>query len=219
MLMSGVYFIGGVTSVVALFTEMHVLLDLIAIGTLFVFYMVANALIMRQHVVRGTTNVWPTLGFLISISIVSITFVVCWQIDGSRTTELGLALSTIILLTTIFKILVPIVNPPSSKILSTPSMPFLAVASIFLNIFLMGSIKKEAFFRFGIWSLLASLFYLFFSVHSTHDASNSNQLTLITHVHPLVPTPHLHINNNQHSQDMQIPSVTFSSQATVENKS
>jgi hypothetical protein len=59
---------GIFTAAIALFTDLNVLLNLVSIGTLFVFYMVANALVYRRYVAIGTTNPWPTLSFLCSFS-------------------------------------------------------------------------------------------------------------------------------------------------------
>ncbi|KAI5078347.1 hypothetical protein GOP47_0006018 [Adiantum capillus-veneris] len=171
-------FLGICTSVVALFTEMHILLDLIAIGTVFVFYMVANALIFRRHVQRGVTSPWPTLGFLLSISCVAIGFTTYWQKGDGKATGLAFGLAAGVVLTLVFKALVPTIQlSPEKKQWQAPFMPFLAVASIFLNVFLMGSINLAAFARFAIWSVVACIFYLVFSLHSSHDACSNMQTT------------------------------------------
>lgn len=182
--------LGCCTAIVALFTEMHILLDLIAIGTLFVFYMVANALIFRRHVLSGVTNPWPTIAFMISISCISIGFVMFWQMGGGKATGLALGVGAALVLTLVFKALVPTVD--RMKEWEAPLMPFLAVASILLNVFLMGSIKVQAFVRFGIWSAASLLFYLAYSVHASHDASNAIKSV---HTKPLVdkgpPSPNI----------------------------
>ncbi|KAJ6983647.1 hypothetical protein NC653_026461 [Populus alba x Populus x berolinensis] len=59
---------GIFTAAIALFTDLDVLLNLVSIGTLFVFYMVANAVVYRRYVAIGTTNPWPTLAFLVHAS-------------------------------------------------------------------------------------------------------------------------------------------------------
>ena len=53
-------------------------------------------------------------------------------------------------------------------------MPWVAAASIFLNIFLLGSVDKASYIRFLIWTIIAVVFYLLYGVHSTHDAECRN---------------------------------------------
>ncbi|KAH7433700.1 hypothetical protein KP509_07G082000 [Ceratopteris richardii] len=104
--------LGACTSIVALFTDMHILLDLIAIGTVFVFYMVANALIFKRHVRRGETSPWPTLGFLLSISCIAIGVTTYWQTGEGNATTLALGLTIGIFLSLVFKALFPMVSYP-----------------------------------------------------------------------------------------------------------
>ncbi|KAB5568946.1 hypothetical protein DKX38_002739 [Salix brachista] len=49
----GVLLQGIFTAAIALFTDLNVLPSLVSIGTLFVFYMVANAVVYRRHVAIG----------------------------------------------------------------------------------------------------------------------------------------------------------------------
>jgi hypothetical protein len=49
-------------------------------------------------------------------------------------------------------------------------MPWIAAASISLNVFLLGSVDRDSYVRFAIWTSLAIAFYFFYGVHSTHDA-------------------------------------------------
>jgi hypothetical protein len=58
--------LGISTTAIALFTDLDVLLNLVSIGILFVFYMVANVVVYRHYVVAGTTNPWPTVSFLLT---------------------------------------------------------------------------------------------------------------------------------------------------------
>lgn len=159
---------GFCTAIIALFTELDILVDLISIGTLFVFYMVANALIFRRHVLLGVTNPWPTLAFLVAITALSVAFISLWQHGGDQSSWLVFCGAAILLSTIAFKLFVPTVE--RSKEWEAPLMPFLAVISIFLNVFLVGSVKVQAFERFGIWSAVTVVFYLGYSVHAAHDA-------------------------------------------------
>lgn len=51
-----------------------------------------------------------------------------------------------------------------------PFMPWPAALSIFLNVFLMGTLKKLSYERFGVWTCLVTLVYMLYGVHSTYQA-------------------------------------------------
>jgi len=55
-------------------------------------------------------------------------------------------------------------------------MPWPAVISIFLNVFLMTTLKLLSFKRFGIWASLIVLFYLVYGVHSTYRAEEMERV-------------------------------------------
>jgi hypothetical protein len=57
---------GIFTTAIARFTDLDVLLNLVSIGTLFVFYMVTNVVVYRRYVVAGMTNPWPIVSFLLT---------------------------------------------------------------------------------------------------------------------------------------------------------
>lgn len=165
-------FSGICTAVLALFTELGILVDLISIGTLFVFYMVANALVYRRYVVKGKTNPWPTLGFLSALSTIAVGFASLWHwgVDGVHYGLWGLTAFSLlaIALTHTFSLLVPQATHPTDW--GVPYMPWIPAASIFLNVFLLGSLGWASYLRFAIFSIVALLFYVFYSVHATHDA-------------------------------------------------
>lgn len=188
--------LGLLTAFIALLLDSSILMDLISIGTLFVFYMVANALIFRRHVTVGVTNALPTTAFLVSASALSLGFVAFWRMGSGhacRTVGLTVCGGGLLVATSAFRAFVPSVNrPPISW--RAPLMPWLAVLSVFLNVFLAGSLNMQAYSRFGTWSLLALLFYVGYGVHSAHDAeevslrqasSSKDTLVLAHHVEQL----------------------------------
>ncbi|KAI5084354.1 hypothetical protein GOP47_0000523 [Adiantum capillus-veneris] len=176
--------LGMVTGLCALVVDTSVLLDLISIGTLFVFYMVANALIFRKHVRAGVTNPAPTAAFLASSTAFSLSFLAFWQIRSChlcRTIGLSCSFAALLASTSAFAALVPPVDRPTAPSWQAPCMPWLAVLSIFVNVFLAGSLGPLAFCRFGAWSLLALLFYVGYGVHSAHDAEEASLMPFVTH--------------------------------------
>ncbi|KAL6547954.1 Cationic amino acid transporter 7, chloroplastic [Orobanche hederae] len=153
---------------------MNILLNLVSIGTLFVFYMVGNAVIYRRYVIRGTTNPRPTLYFLSCISVMSITFTLVWQFAPSgkpKAFMLGSCIAIAIAVTQFFHFVVRLARKP--EFWGVPCMPWIPCVSIFLNIFLLGSLDGPSYVRFGIFSALVVLVYVLYSVHSTFDANNN----------------------------------------------
>ncbi len=195
-------FLGICTAFIAFFTDLHVLLDLISIGTLFVFYMVANALVYRRHVVVGKTSPVPTLAYLTVFTALAACVVSLWQttitthgqekqqhadltttstksssISSSSWGLLIMCAGLAIFITAVFWWKVPAASPcalrnnKGKEQWTVPCMPWIAAASIFLNIFLLGSVDKKSYVRFAIWTALAVVLYFLYVVHSTNDAA------------------------------------------------
>ncbi|GFP88833.1 cationic amino acid transporter 7 chloroplastic [Phtheirospermum japonicum] len=170
-------FLGLCTAAIALFTDLNILLNLVSIGTLFVFYMVANAVIYRRYVARGTTNPWPTLSFLLCFSLTCIIFTLLWQFSPSgkpKAVMLGSCIAVAIAIVQLFHFMVRQARKP--EFWGVPIMPWIPCVSIFLNIFLLGSLDGPSYVRFGVFSGLTVLVYVLYSVHSSFDADRNGTL-------------------------------------------
>ncbi|KAK9061362.1 hypothetical protein SSX86_018543 [Deinandra increscens subsp. villosa] len=164
-------FLGIFTAAIALFTELDVLLNLVSIGTLFVFFMVANAVIYRRYVSAETTNPWPTLSFLVCFSCTSVIFTLLWWLvppGKPKFVVLGACLMAVIGLVVVFNYAVPQARKP--EFWGVPLMPWIPSVSIFLNIFLLGNLDGPSYARFGFFSAVAVVVYLVYSVHASFDA-------------------------------------------------
>lgn len=177
--MCHILFSGIFTALIALFTDLNVLLNLVSIGTLFVFYMVANAVIYRRYVVVGTTNPWPTLSFLCSFTFTSIIFTLIWKFappGNPKSVMLGASALIAAAMLQIFYCMVPQARKP--EFWGVPLMPWIPSISIFLNIFLLGFLDGPSYVRFGFFSALAVIVYVFYSVHASFDAEGEGFLSL-----------------------------------------
>ncbi|XP_062203529.1 cationic amino acid transporter 6, chloroplastic-like [Phragmites australis] len=172
--------LGLFTAVLALFTELDILLNLVCIGTLFVFYMVANAVVYRRYVgaggEQGPRGAWPTLAFLLAFSLVALSFTLVWKLaprDGGVRTGL-LAACAVVAVATVgaFQALVPQAHTP--ELWGVPGMPWVPAASVFLNVFLLGSLDRPSYVRFGFFSAAIVLVYVLYSVHASYDAEESD---------------------------------------------
>ncbi|KAG5556957.1 hypothetical protein RHGRI_007263 [Rhododendron griersonianum] len=171
-------FLGICTAAIALFTDLNILLNLVSIGTLFVFYMVANAVIYRRYVSVGSTNPWPTLSFLFCFSLTSIIFTLIWQFGPSgkpKAFMLGACTVIAIAVLQLFHWVVPQARKP--EFWGVPLMPWIPSISIFLNIFLLGSLDGPSYARFGFFSALIVLVYVLYSVHASFDAEEDGSLS------------------------------------------
>ncbi|XP_076890974.1 cationic amino acid transporter 6, chloroplastic-like [Bidens hawaiensis] len=172
-------FLGISTAAIALFTELDVLLNLVSIGTLFVFYMVANAVIYRRYVSVETRSPWPTLSFLICFSCTSVMFTLLWWLvphGKPKFFVLAACLMVAIGLAVVFNYAVPEARKP--EFWGVPLMPWIPCVSIFLNIFLLGNLDGPSYARFGFFSAVAVIVYLVYSVHASFDAEEKGIGTL-----------------------------------------
>lgn len=171
-------FTGICTAAIAIFTDLSILLNLVSIGTLFVFYMVANAVIYRRYVSVGTTNPWPTLSFLFCLSLTSIIFSLLWHFappGKPKAFMLGVCIAIAIGVLQLFHCMVPQARKP--EFWGVPLMPWIPSLSIFLNIFLLGALDRRSYERFGFFSALAVLVYVLYSVHASFDAEEDGSLS------------------------------------------
>ncbi|RWW52339.1 hypothetical protein BHE74_00041239 [Ensete ventricosum] len=165
-------FLGICTASIALFTDLEIVIEMISIGTLLVFYLVAGALIYRRYVKLGggggISSPLPTLLFLLLLTSTSIGFSLSWKLNGGYWWGLAMFGIAAIAITGIFHRKVPCNR--STAEWSVPLMPWPAASSIFLSVFLMASLKKRSFLRFVLWSCFITLFYALYGVHSTFHA-------------------------------------------------
>ncbi|KAF9685463.1 hypothetical protein SADUNF_Sadunf03G0057100 [Salix dunnii] len=161
-------FLGLCTASIALFTELSIILEIISISTLLVFYLVANALIYRRYVVVSHNPPSQTLLFLFLLSSSSIGFSLSWKLE-EQWWVLPVFGGFMIAITAFFQYMVPSICQTNEE-WSVPFMPWPAVTSIFLNVFLVTTLKIPSFQRFGIWACLITLFYVLYGVHSTYRA-------------------------------------------------
>lgn len=64
---------------------------------------------------------------------------------------------------------------------SVPLMPWPAAISIFLNVFLITTLKILSFQRFGAWTCFLILFYVLYGVHSTYRAEEM-EIEMVTEI-------------------------------------
>ncbi|KAJ0427485.1 putative amino acid/polyamine transporter I, cationic amino acid transporter [Helianthus annuus] len=165
-------FLGFCQASIALFTELSIVLEMISIGTLLVFYLVANALIYHRYTIKTNNPPIYTIGFLLILSSASIGFSISWNFTHLQKWGLPIFGGCVIATTAIFQHLMPFSGShdrPDHE-WQVPFMPWPAALSIFLNVFLMATLRKLSYERFGVWTCLITLVYMLYGVHSAYQA-------------------------------------------------
>lgn len=162
------------TAVVAFFTELDILSNLLSISTLFIFMLVAVALLVRRHYVRDMTTVSNRnrfLVFLLLIIAASIATGVYWATSENGWVGYLVTVPVWLLSTLGMAVFVPKAREP--KMWGVPMVPWLPSASIAINVFLLGSIDSKSFLRFGVWTGMILIYYCFFGLHASYDTAKS----------------------------------------------
>ncbi|KAH9288126.1 hypothetical protein KI387_032243 [Taxus chinensis] len=167
------------TAIIAFFTELNILSNLLSISTLFLFSLVAIGLLVRRYYVTGETsnrNQSLFIMFLVIIIGSSIAISINWARSygwiGYVITVPILVLGTLGL-----SIFVPQARNP--KLWGVPLVPWIPALSIAVNIFLLGSIDNASFIRFAVWTVISLLYYLFFGLHASYDTAKVSEMEKI----------------------------------------
>ncbi|KAG6530049.1 cationic amino acid transporter 1-like [Zingiber officinale] len=164
------------TAVIAFFTDLGILANLLSISTLFIFMLVALALLVRRYYVSGQTSSADRaklVGFLLLILASSIATAVYWAATDKGWVAYVVTVPAWLLATAGLWWWVPQARQP--RLWGVPLVPWLPSASIAINIFLLGSIDGKSFMRFGIWTVLLLLYYFFVGLHATYDTAKATE--------------------------------------------
>ncbi|MCO5599990.1 hypothetical protein L7F22_054098 [Adiantum nelumboides] len=166
------------SAIVAFFSSLEVLANLLSISTLFIFMLVAVAILVRCYYVTGHTSVKVLRlfqGFLILILLSSAGTAYYWAThDG----WIGYTITVPIWLFATLGLAVFVPKARQPQIWGTPLMPWLPSLSIAMNIFLLGSIDKLSFVRFAVWTLLILVYYVLFGLHASYDTAVDSKESL-----------------------------------------
>lgn len=160
------------SSIVGFFTDLPILGNLLSMSSLFIFFLVAVALLVRRYYVPGETS--PKHGglfitYMLIIIAASIVIAAFWGMNKSGYIVYAVCgpiwfLATLALHTT----LKPLRQP---KTWGVPLVPWIPSLSIAFNVFLLGSLDRASFVRFGYWTGLMLVYYFFFGLHASYDTA------------------------------------------------
>ncbi|KAG2398756.1 Cationic amino acid transporter 1 Amino acid transporter [Vigna angularis] len=160
-----------ISAVIGFFTELEVLSNLLSISTLFIFTLVAVALLVRRYYSSGVTTKGNQIKLIVFIVVIigsSCGISSYWALSDGW---VGYAIlcPIWILATGGLWFMVPQAKEP--KLWGVPLVPWLPSISIFVNIFLLGSMDKDSFARFCIWTVLLLVYYVLFGLHASYDTA------------------------------------------------
>ncbi|MCO5610554.1 hypothetical protein L7F22_064793 [Adiantum nelumboides] len=166
------------SAIVAFFSSLEVLENLLSISTLKIFMLVAVAVLVRCYYVTGHTSVKVLRqfqGFLIVILLSSSGTAYYWTThDG----WIGYTITLPIWFCATLGLAVFVPKARQPQILGTPLVPWLPSLSIAMNMFLLGSIDKLSFVRFAVWTLLILVYYVLFGLHASYDTAVNSKESL-----------------------------------------
>ncbi|KAI0524173.1 hypothetical protein KFK09_003537 [Dendrobium nobile] len=163
-------------AIIAFFSSLHILASLLSISTLFIFMMMATALLVRRYYVRGVSTKKDLVKFvvcLVAIILASVGTSAYWGLRPGRWVGYLVTVPLWVAGTLGMWLFVPKAREP--KVWGVPMVPWLPALSIGTNLFLMGSLGADAFVRFGICSGLMLLYYVLVGVHVTYDVAHEHE--------------------------------------------
>ncbi|XP_039059727.1 cationic amino acid transporter 1-like [Hibiscus syriacus] len=158
--------------IVGFFTSLDVLANLLSLATLFIFSLVALALLNRCYYAGGETTCSDRnklIGFLVLIVGSSIATAVYWAVGKNGWIGFTVTILIWFLATLGLKLVVKEAKKP--KLWGVPLIPWIPSASIAINVFIMASIDGASYMRFGTWTLLLLVYYVFIALHASYDAA------------------------------------------------
>lgn len=164
------------SAILALFSSLDALSNMLSISSLFIFVMMAVALLVRRYYARGVThsrNLLKLIIFLVIIIASSIATSAYWALTPGGWIGYAVTIPLWFLATLGIAVFVP--QERSPKVWGVPLVPWLPSLSIATNLFLMGSLGALAFERFGICTVIMLIYYVFFGVHATYDLAHHDR--------------------------------------------
>jgi len=162
------------TAVIGFFTSLGILSNLLSISTLFIFMLVAVALLVRRYYVSGVTTQANRIKLVVLILLIlgsSIATATYWATSDGW---VGYVITVPIWLIATAGIWLFVPHAREPKLWGVPLVPWLPSLSIAINIFRLGSIDKASFARFGVWTLIILVYYFFIGLHASYDAAKGS---------------------------------------------
>nr|AYA60130.1 cationic amino acid transporter 6 [Camellia sinensis] len=163
-----------ISCIVAFFSSLDVLSSVLSFSTLFIFMLMAVALLVRRYYVKDVTPKSNLVKFIACLFVIigsSIGIAALWGSNRRGWIEYTVV-GLFWFLGTLGMMFLPQQRVP--KVWGVPLVPWLPSLSIGMNLFLIGSLGWVAFLRFFICSAVMLVYYLLVGVHATYDVAHQN---------------------------------------------
>uniref|UniRef100_A0A5B7A4M9 Putative cationic amino acid transporter 1 n=1 Tax=Davidia involucrata TaxID=16924 RepID=A0A5B7A4M9_DAVIN len=160
------------TAIIGFFTQLDILADLLSISTLFIFMLVAVALLVRRYYASGVTTTQNRSKLIVCLVLIlgsSIATSTYWGVSEDGWIGYCITVPIWVLATVGLAFFVPQAREP--KTWGVPLVPWLPCLSIGINIFLLGSIDGASFVRFAMWTGVLLVYYFLFGLHAAYDTA------------------------------------------------
>ncbi|KAJ1405371.1 Cationic amino acid transporter, C-terminal [Sesbania bispinosa] len=159
------------TAIIAFFTDLGILSSLLSISTLFIFMLVAVGLLVRRYYSSGVTTKENQVKLILCLVLIlgsSCGISAYW---ASSDGWIGYTVSVPLWALGTGGLWLGVPQAKKPKLWGVPLVPWLPSLSIAINIFLLGSIDKDSFIRFGIWSGFLLVYYVLLGLHASYDTA------------------------------------------------
>lgn len=163
------------SALISFFTSLDVLSSVFSFSTLFIFMLMAVALLVRRYYVTNATPKQGLVKFLACLSVIigsSIGVAAIWNLNNHKWIGCAVCGGVWFFGTLALQLLT---KQRAPKLWGVPLVPWLPSLSIVMNIFLIGSLGYLAFIRFFVCSAVMLLYYVFVGVHATYDVVHHNE--------------------------------------------
>lgn len=187
---------GFSAALMALIFDLHQLIDMMSIGTLLAYTIVAiSVLILRfqvdnsepseltpknmillQHIINWNSSRRPTqLSSRISKSAMKLycifSILICFitSIEFNEYSRLYIILLIIIILVISLVVITRQPQSESNLYFKVPFVPFIPAFSILVNLYLMFQLDISTWIRFGIWLIIGYIIYFTYGIHNSNE--------------------------------------------------
>ncbi|OAY84368.1 Cationic amino acid transporter 5 [Ananas comosus] len=159
---------------VAFFSSLDVLASVSSISTLFIFMLLALALLVRRYYVRDATPApaLRKLSLLLALIVGSSVALSAYWNSSHSDRWAGYAVLVPLWLASTLALAVLVPQQRAPKVWGVPLVPWLPSLSIAMNLFLMGSLGYAAYIRFAICTAVMVVYYGLFALHATYDMAH-----------------------------------------------
>ncbi|KAL8209049.1 hypothetical protein R6Q57_008461 [Mikania cordata] len=165
-----------ISCIVALFSDLEVLSSVLSFSTLFIFMLMALALLVRRYYVKDKTSKHDMIKFMVCLVVVigsSVGVTTLW--GANMKGWIGYAIGGGFWFAGAAGMML-VQKQRVPKVWGVPLVPWLPALSILMNVFLIGSLGAMAFKRFFICSGVMLVYYVLVGVHATYDLAHQESI-------------------------------------------